>query len=51
MNAFIYLIPITIIITSIILIALIWSIKSNQYEDLKQKGDNLLFIDEKNKKT
>jgi cbb3-type cytochrome oxidase maturation protein len=50
MDVFIYFIPITILIASVMLVVLLWSIKSNQYDDLKQKGDNLLFIDERDKK-
>ena len=50
MDVFIYFIPITIIIASIILITLLWSIKNDQYQDLKQKSYNILFIDERNNK-
>jgi cbb3-type cytochrome oxidase maturation protein len=50
MDVFIYFIPITILIASVMLVVLLWSIKSNQYDDLKQKGENLLFIDERDKK-
>jgi cbb3-type cytochrome oxidase maturation protein len=48
MDVFIYFIPITIIIASIILITLLWNIKNDQYQDLKYKGYNILFIDERN---
>jgi cbb3-type cytochrome oxidase maturation protein len=50
MDVFIYLIPLTIVIVLPISIALLWSIKNNQYNDLKQKGDAILFSDERNKK-
>jgi cbb3-type cytochrome oxidase maturation protein len=48
MDVFIFLIPITIIIASIILAALIWSINNSQCDDLDQKGKSILFIEEKN---
>ncbi len=50
MDVFIFLIPITIIIASIILIVLIWTINSSQCDDLEQKGRNILFIEEKSLK-
>ncbi len=50
MDVFLYFIPITIFIASIALGALIWSIKNNQCDDLKQKGDSVLFIEERNNK-
>lgn len=49
MDVFFYFIPLTILIATVGLIALICSIKDNQCDDLKQKGDNILFIDERNK--
>ena len=51
MDVFIYFIPITIILASIILGVLIWSIRDNQYEDLDHKGENILFINERVKDT
>lgn len=50
MDVFIYFIPLTIIIASVGLIALIWSIINNQCDDLNQKGNNILFIDERDDK-
>jgi cbb3-type cytochrome oxidase maturation protein len=49
MDVFIYFIPITIVIASVILIALLWSIRNNQYDDVRNRGDNILFINERDK--
>jgi len=50
MEVFIFLIPITIFIATIILMVLVWSINDNQCDDLQQKGANILFVEEKSTK-
>lgn len=48
MEVFIFLIPITIVMVSIMLLVLVWSIDNKQYDDLNQKGSKILFFDERN---
>ena len=45
MDAYLYLIPITILIVSVMALVLLWTIKNNQFSD--QEGDKILFIEEK----
>lgn len=47
MDVYIYLIPITIILAMFGLCVLIWSINSNQCDDLEHKGSKIILIDEK----
>lgn len=50
MDVFIFFIPITVIMICIGIWLLIWCIKNYQYDDLNQKGENILFLDERNSK-
>jgi cbb3-type cytochrome oxidase maturation protein len=47
MEIYIYLIPITILIALVGLIALFWSISTDQYQDLQNKSQKILFIKER----
>ncbi len=46
MDILIYLIPITILVSAIGLLAFIWSLKSKQYEDLEGSANRILFEEE-----
>lgn len=46
MEAFIYLIPLSVVITLVGLLALYWSINNNQYEDLHGEMQRFLLRDE-----
>ena len=45
MDILIYLIPITILISILGLIAFIWSLKNKQYDDLEGSANRILFDD------
>lgn len=47
MDILIYLAPLTILFSLIGLMALLWCIKSKQYDDLKGSAERILFDDEK----
>ncbi len=46
MEAFIYLVPITILIASMGIYALLWCIKTGQYDDLEGEKHRFLMISE-----
>ena len=46
MDILIYLIPITILISVLGLIAFIWSLKNKQYDDLEGSANRILFDDD-----
>ena len=50
MEAFLILVPITLLFIFIILSGLFWSIRNNQYDDLKGAGERILFDPEQSKK-
>ena len=45
MDILIYLIPITILISILGLLAFIWSLKNKQYDDLEGSANRILFDD------
>lgn len=49
MKAFFFLIPITLILVVIILLALFWTLRSKQYEDLDGAAERILFDEDKKK--
>jgi len=49
MEVFLFLIPFTLLIIIIMLIALFWALRNNQYEDLKGEGERILFHQERSK--
>lgn len=46
MSVLIFLIPVTIILGLIGLVAFLWSLKSKQYEDLQGAANRILFEEE-----
>ena len=46
MDILIYLIPITILISILGLLAFVWSLKSKQYDDLEGSANRILFDDD-----
>ncbi|MBA8667014.1 cbb3-type cytochrome oxidase assembly protein CcoS [Holosporaceae bacterium 'Namur'] len=48
MDVLIYLVPFTVIFSLIGLIALIWAIRSKQYDDMKGAAERILFDTEDN---
>ncbi len=50
MDVLIYLVPFTILFSLIGLYALIWSIKNNQYDDMKGAAERILFDTEEEDK-
>ena len=50
MSILIYLIPITILLGFVGLLAFLWSLKNKQFDDLEGGAKRILFDDEKNKK-
>ena len=50
MKAFFFLIPVTLILIIVMLIALFWNVRNKQYEDLEGAAERILFDEEKGKK-
>ena len=50
MDVYIYLIPLTLIITAIGVIALIWSVNARHYDDIDSIANRVLLDDERYKK-
>ena len=48
MTILIYLIPITLFLGFVGLIAFLWSLKTKQFDDLEGEANRILFDDEKN---
>ncbi|GAA3937295.1 cbb3-type cytochrome oxidase assembly protein CcoS [Litoribacillus peritrichatus] len=46
MDSILFLIPISIIFLSIAVIALVWNIKSGQFDDLESPAHKILFDDD-----
>ncbi len=46
MDVYIYLIPLTLIITAIGVVALIWSVNSGHYDDVDRSSNRVLLDDE-----
>ena len=46
MNILVILVPVSIILGAIGLIAFLWSLRSDQYEDLEGASQRILFDDE-----
>ena len=49
MNILLYLIPIALTLGLIGLLAFLWTLKNNQYEDLKGASERILIEEEKEK--
>jgi len=49
MSILLFLIPLTLIMSCIGLIAFMWSVKNKQYEDLEGASNRILFEDKINK--
>lgn len=47
MDVLIYLAPFTVIFSLVGLVALIWAIKSKQYDDMKGAAERILFENER----
>ncbi|AIF81140.1 cytochrome oxidase maturation protein, cbb3-type [endosymbiont of Acanthamoeba sp. UWC8] len=48
MDVLIYLVPFTVLFSLIGLVALIWAIRSKQYDDMKGAAERILFDTEDN---
>lgn len=50
MQTLIILIPITLMLAIIGLVAFLWSVKNKQYDDLDKEASKILFDNDKNEK-
>lgn len=45
MNVIVFLIPVALLLGGLGLVAFLWSLKTNQYEDLDGEAERILFED------